>query len=45
MIDKAKEILQDHSQNSLDYRELANLLAWGVNKMMLNLLCASASVI
>lgn len=37
-------LLQDHSQNSLDYRDLANLLAWGANKMMFNLLCASASV-
>lgn len=36
-------LLQEQSQNTLDYRELANLLAWGVNKMMFNLLRASAS--
>lgn len=36
-------LLEDQSQNSLDYRDLANLLAWGTNKKMLNLLCASAT--
>lgn len=32
-------LLEEQTQDSLDYRKLANLLSWGVNIMMFNLLC------